>query len=340
MALGSLRDADHRVVAIVTVAVLAAACAGAFAVGRFHLLDRGYTMSGEFTDTAGLKKGQDVRVAGVRAGRVTSVRPDFAHGRVVITWHVDAGIDLGPATRAEIRTTTLLGGRYLRLSGPVARPYMASVPEPRRRIPPTRTGVPFTVPDALEGTQHVVGRLDKKSVDRLLTEVARIKAPGSAKLRSVLADVQSLSRMLNDSHPDVQRLIEDSRTITGTLAGKDDELRGIIDSSQVLLRTLVERRDELAATIGKGSRTVRTLSDVISRNQRRLDDLLDDLHLLTTRLAPNMDALNTDFSLLGPTFQQVATLKGNGPWIEGMLTGLGPIQPPGPISTRRPPGGG
>jgi phospholipid/cholesterol/gamma-HCH transport system substrate-binding protein len=48
-----------------------------------------------------------------------------------------------------------------------------------------------------------------------------------------------------------------------------------------------------------------------------------------------MDALNTDFSLLGPTFQQVANLKGNGPWIEGVLTGLGPLQPPGPISTRR-----
>ncbi|NED59257.1 MCE family protein, partial [Micromonospora aurantiaca] len=58
-------------------------------------------------------------------------------------------------------------------------------------------------------------------------------------------------------------------------------------------------------------------------------------HLLTTRLAPNMDALNTDFSLLGPTFQQVANLKGNGNWIEGVLTGLGPLQPPGPISTRR-----
>ncbi|WP_067452775.1 MCE family protein [Actinomadura macra] len=339
MALKSLRDANPRIVAIVTLSALGAACAFAFAVGQLHLLDRGYTMSGEFTDTAGIKKGQDVRVAGVKAGRVTSVRPDFGRGRVVITWQVDAGIDLGPDTRAEIQTTTLLGGRYLRLSGPVARPYMASVPEPRRRIPLARTSVPFTVPDALEGAQNIVGKLDRKSVDTLLTEVTKIKSPGSAKLRRILVNIQDVSRMLNDSYPEVQKLIENSKTITGTLAGKDDELREIIDSSQVLLRALVERRDELAATIGQGSRTVRTLSNVISRNQRQLDALLDNLHLLTTRLAPNMDALNTDFSLLGPTFQQVANLKGNGPWIEGLLTGLGPLQPPGPISTRRPPGG-
>ncbi|NKZ07572.1 MlaD family protein [Actinomadura latina] len=339
MALKSLRDVNHKIVAIVTLTALGATCVFAFAVGQLHLFDRGYTMSGEFSDAAGLKKGQDVRVAGVKSGRVTSVEPDFEHGRIIVTWHVNAGIDLGPKTRAEIQTTTLLGGRYLRLSGPVSKPYLADVPESRRRIPLARTSVPFTVPEALEGAQNIVGRLDEKSIDKLLTEINKIKSPGAQKLNRILVNIQDLSRMLNDSYPQIQRLIESSKTITGTLASKDDQLREIINSSQVLLQTLVRRRNELAATIGQGNRTVQTLSNVISKNQRQLDTLLSNLHLLTTRLAPNMDALNTNFSLLGPTFQQVANLKGNGPWIEGVLTGLGPLQPPGPISTRRGQGG-
>ncbi|SNR26860.1 MCE family protein [Actinomadura mexicana] len=339
MALKSLRDVNHKIVAIVTLAALGAGCVFAFALGQLHLLDRGYTMSGEFSDTAGLKKGQDVRVAGVKSGRITSVEPDFAHGRVIVSWHVNAGIDLGPKTRAEIQTTTLLGGRYLRLSGPVSKPYLADVPESRRRIPLARTSVPFTVPEALESAQNIVGKLDQRSVDKLLTEINEIESPGAVKLRRILVNVQELSRTLNDSYPEIQRLIENSKTITGTLAGKDRELRQIIDASQLLLQSLVRRRNELAAAIGQGSRTVRTLSNVISRNQKELDTLLDNLHLLTTRLAPNMDALNADFSLLGPTFQQVANLKGNGRYIEGLLTGLGPLQPPGPISTRRPQGG-
>jgi phospholipid/cholesterol/gamma-HCH transport system substrate-binding protein len=335
MALKSLRDVNQKLVAIVTLAALGAGCVFAFAVGQLHLFDRGYTMSGEFSDAAGLKKGQDVRVAGVKSGRITGVEPDFQHGKIIVTWHVNAGIDLGPKTRAEIQTTTLLGGRYLRLSGPVSKPYMADVPESKRRIPLARTSVPFTVPDALEGAQNIVGKLDEKSIDKLLTEVNKIKSPGAEKLHRILSNIQDLSRMLNDSYPQIQKLIESSKTITGTLAAKDDQLREIINSSQVLLDTLVRRRNELAATIGQGNRTVRTLSNVISKNQKQLDTLLSNLHLLTTRLAPNMDALNTDFSLLGPTFQQVANLKGNGPWIEGVLTGLGPLQPPGPISTRR-----
>ncbi|MEU5995537.1 MlaD family protein [Spirillospora sp. NPDC047418] len=335
MALKSLRDVNQKIVAIVTLSALGAACVFAFAIGQLHLFERGYTMSGEFSDAAGLKSGQDVRVAGVKSGRVTSVTPDFKHGKVIVTMHINAGIDLGPKTRAEIQTTTLLGGRYLRLSGPVSKPYMSDVPESKRRIPLTRTSVPFTVPEALEGAQNIVGKLDEKSIDKLLTEVNKIKSPGAAKLNRVLTNIQDVSRMLNDSYPQIQKLIESSKTITGTLAGKDQQLREIINSSQVLLQSLVRRRNELAATIGQGNRTVRTLSNVISKNQKQLDALLDNLHLLTTRLAPNMDALNTDFSLLGPTFQQVANLKGNGNWIEGVLTGLGPLQPPGPISTRR-----
>ncbi|WP_018658266.1 MlaD family protein [Actinomadura flavalba] len=337
MALKSLNDANRKTVAIVTLAALGAACVFAFAVGQLRLFDRGYTMTGEFTDTAGIKKGQDVRVAGVKAGRITGVEPDFRRGRVIVTWHMNAGIDLGPQTRAEIQTTTLLGGRYLRLSGPVARPYMADVGENRRRVPLDRTSVPFTVPEALEGAQNIVGRLDQKSIDKLLVQVGKLESPSAAKLNRILTNVQDVSRTLNDSMPQIQRLIESSKSITGTLAAKDEELRQIITSSQVLLNTLVQRRNELAATIGDGNRTVRTLSNTISRNQKQIDTLLENLHLLTTRLAPNMDALNTNFSLLGPTFQQIATLKGNGPWIEGLLTGLGPLQPPGPISTRRPP---
>ena len=339
MALKSLRDVNHKIVAIVTLAVLGAGCVFAFAVGQLHLFDRGYTMSGEFSDLSGLKTGQDVRVAGVKAGRITDVRPDFERGRILVTWHVDAGIDLGPQTRAEIQTTTLLGGRYLRLAGPVSKPYMADVPESKRRIPLQRTSVPFTVPDALEGAQNIVGKLDQESVDKLLNQINKIESPGAKKLNRVLTNVQELSQMLNDSYPEIEKLIESSKTITGTLASKDRQLREIINSSQVLLDTLVRRRNELASTIGQGSRTVRTLSNVIARNQKKLDRLLDNLHLLTTRLAPNMDALNTNFSLLGPTFAQVARVKGNGPWIEGLLVGLGPLQPPGPHSTPRNSGG-
>ncbi|SEF88482.1 phospholipid/cholesterol/gamma-HCH transport system substrate-binding protein [Thermomonospora echinospora] len=340
MALKSLRDVNHRVVALVSVTVIGAACVFAFAVGQLHLLERGYEMSGVFTDTGGLKDGDDVRVAGVKAGRVLKVEPDFGRGQVIITWRVNAGVELGLDTRADVQTTTLLGGRYLKLSGPVPAdgPYADDVPESKRRIPLGRTTVPYTVTDAVEGATDLTRRLDEKAIDQLLDSVAKIESPSAAKLREMLENFRRLSAALNESYPQIERLIGASRDITGTLAAKDTQLKEIITQSRTLLRMLVERRRELAATIGEGGRTVRTLSNVVASHQRELNTLLDNLHLLTTRIAPNMDALNTSFALLGPTFTQVSHVKGNGNWVEGLMTGLGPIQPPGPIST--PKGGG
>ncbi|MBA9007601.1 MCE family protein [Thermomonospora cellulosilytica] len=335
MAFRSLRDVNHRLVALVSVTVLGAACAFAFAVGQLHLLERGYEMSGVFTDTGGLEDGDDVRVAGVRAGRVLTVEPDFSQGHVVITWRVDAGVRLGLSTRADIQTATLLGGRYLKLSGPVPAdgPFLDDLPEDRRRIPLSRTTVPFTVSDAVENATDITRRLDQKAVDQLLVSVSRIESPSAAKLREMLENFRTLAAALNESYPQIERLIEASKDVSGTLAAKEEQLKRLITHSQTLLATLVQRRQELAAAIGEGGRTVRTLARVIENHQRELDTLLRNLHLLTTRIAPNIDALNADFALLGPTFAQVANLKGNGNWIEGLLTGLGPIQPNGPIST-------
>jgi phospholipid/cholesterol/gamma-HCH transport system substrate-binding protein len=332
----SFRDLNRRVVAIVSISVLAAVCAFTYAVGQLKLFSGGYEMSGVFSDTGGLKADDDVRVAGVKVGSVTSIRPDFARGTVVITWTVDDDVALGgAATRADIRTATLLGGRYLRLSGPIGRPYAADLPTARRRIPMDRTSVPVTVNDAIEGATHLTGSLDQKAIEKLLDETAKIETPSAGQLRRMLQNFRALAATFNEEYPDIQRLIANSKTVTGTLAAKDAELARIVTASRALLDTLVRRRAELAATIGQSNRTVRTLTDVISRHRRELDTLLADLHLLTTRLAPNMNALNTDFALLGPTFLQLSNIRGNGPWLEGLLTGLGPLQPAGPHSTRR-----
>jgi phospholipid/cholesterol/gamma-HCH transport system substrate-binding protein len=339
VALKSLRDVNQRVVAVVSLMVIGAACAFAYAAGQMHLFDSGYSMSGVFTDTGGIKKGDDVRVAGVKAGRVTEVGPDYDHGKVIISWYVEEGIHLGRQTRAEVQLSTLLGGRYLRLTGPVAPPYVQSLPAAQRRVPLDRTGVPFTVTDALENTTRITQALDQKSVTKLLDATAKIKVPERDQLHTMLANFTQLTKVLNDDNPEIQQLIANSKRVTGTLASKNDQLVRIINASRSLLATLVARRNELAATLGRGNQVVASLTATLTRHERQIDQILADLHLLTTRLAPNMESLNTGLAVFGPTIAQTANTYGQGGrWIEGLLTGLGPLQPPGPVSSRIPGG--
>ncbi len=343
MSLRSFRDLNRRVVAVVFLTVLVLATGFAYLVGQQHLLTSGYTISAVFSDTGGLTTGQDVRVAGVRSGRVTAIHPDFQHGHIVVTMEVNSGIHLGANTHADIELSTLLGGRYVKLSGPVGHPYLENLPSGRRQIPLTRTSVPFTVTDALQNATKFTDTIDTKTIGKLLDETAKIKTPTSQKLGQMLANFNTLAGLLNDDAPQIKDLIAKSNQLTGTLAAKDTQLRKIIDASQTLLDALVARRNELRQSLGQGSAVVRTLTATIDRHQKDLDNLLSSLHLLTTKLSVNMDALNTDLSLLGPTFTLVGGVKSpnsSDHWLEGLLTGLGPLQPPGPISTKISGGGG
>ena len=63
-----------------------------------------------------VRSGVNVRVAGIKAGRVTGIKADRQDGKVVVSMVVNKGVHLGPDTRAEVALETLLGTKFVRLS--------------------------------------------------------------------------------------------------------------------------------------------------------------------------------------------------------------------------------
>ncbi|ROO89750.1 phospholipid/cholesterol/gamma-HCH transport system substrate-binding protein [Actinocorallia herbida] len=326
MALPSLRDLNRRIVALVSLSLLIGCIGFAFLYGQVGLFQGGYHVTGVFTETGGLKEGDDVRLAGVKVGKVTAIDPDFDRGKVRITFRVESGIDLGPQTRADVQLANLLGGRYLKLTGPVQEPYLADLSETKREIPEDRTGTPYTVVAALNKTTGDLGRLDMKSITRILEETEKIDLPSRENLNRLLTNVSTLNAALNAKSPQFQQLIADANRLTGVLATKNDDLARLLEASQTLLETLTEHRDELASSLGNNARVVDTLADVVGKRGKELDDLLANLHTLTRRLEPRMADLNTDLALLGPTFQGLANAGSTGDGLAAMITGLGILQ--------------
>jgi phospholipid/cholesterol/gamma-HCH transport system substrate-binding protein len=325
----SFRDRDPVAIAVVTIPLLALSVLAAYAYGSLGLGQGGYTVSGVFAATGGLQRGSEVQLAGVRVGKVTGIEPDFGHGHVVITWKVDSGIELGPRMHADIRLSNLLGGQYVKLSGPVAEPYLKSRPEQGRRIPLERTSVPYTLNDALGPASELAGKLDGRSVDKLLSEAAEVRLPSQREVGTMLADLRKLSATLNESFPQVAAIIAGSDKLTGTLAAKDGQLAQLLDYGDDLLKELSRRRDDLATALGSGSQVVKTLDDTLAKHQKQLNTVLNNFHLATRTLTgENLPSLNVAFAWFGPAFYGLSTSGSReGRWMEGGFVGFGPIQP-------------
>jgi phospholipid/cholesterol/gamma-HCH transport system substrate-binding protein len=76
----------------------------------------GYELSARFSSIDGLSTGSDVRVAGVRVGRVTGTAIDPTTYQAVVSMDVQTSVKLPLDSSAAVTSDGLLGGKYLALT--------------------------------------------------------------------------------------------------------------------------------------------------------------------------------------------------------------------------------
>ncbi len=75
----------------------------------------GYEIVAEFGSTGGLSAGDDVRISGIKVGRITRQELDPVTYAARITISIDPAIKVPSDTSARITAASLLGGNYLEL---------------------------------------------------------------------------------------------------------------------------------------------------------------------------------------------------------------------------------
>src|SRR4051794_18212339 len=123
----------------------------AFNADRVPFIGGGTTYHALFADASGLKPGDDVRIAGVKVGKVTSV--DLAGAAVRVGLQVDPGAHIGTDTHADIKIKTLLGQKYVALTPGGAGSLDGD-------IPLARTTTPLDVTAAFNGLGQRAGKID------------------------------------------------------------------------------------------------------------------------------------------------------------------------------------
>ncbi len=112
-----------------------------------------YTLEARFSSTSGLNVGGSVHVAGVPVGRVEGIRVDPADFSAIVTLRVLSGLKLPTDTMASIKTTGLIGDKFILLSPGADETYL----EPGALITMTESSVDI---ESLIG-KMAFGSLDK-----------------------------------------------------------------------------------------------------------------------------------------------------------------------------------
>lgn len=331
----SFRDRNPYAVGLVSLLIIGALTGAAFMVGLLHLLEDTYEMEATFTDAAGLRNGDEVKVAGVKVGRVTGIHADRENGLVDVTWVVNRGVDIGEDAGADIALESLLGAKSIRITNAAdGERLMADLPREDRHIPheecdaegvcTPRTTTPVDVFDLTREATVRIEETDNDKLNQLIDQLTEITDGKRGTVTDLIEGIDQVASAINEREGELADLLDSADELAANLATKDQTLVQLIDSSKTILDFLSQRRAELAAALGEGSDAVRALSLLIDTNRANLDAVLDDLHPTLATVERHLPELNRALAVFGPAFYGQALAGTHGPWLDIYVAALGP----------------
>ncbi len=223
-----------------------------------------------FTDVFGLREGDDVRMAGVRVGRVEGIELDGKHARVDFVVHSDQQV-LG-TTVASVTYQNIVGQRYLGLSlGSIG----AQAPLPAGSvIPVERTEPSFDVGALLNGYEPLFSVLDPRQADNLTQGVIRSLQGDDASIATLVAQTSQLTDTFAGRDEELGEIITNLNAVVGNLARHNDDLDQVITTSRDVVSTFEARRPELVDSMGTINRVVRQLSQISAEVRPDVDEMI------------------------------------------------------------------
>jgi phospholipid/cholesterol/gamma-HCH transport system substrate-binding protein len=274
----------------------------------------GTTYEAEFSEAAGLRQDDEVRVAGIKVGEVTDVELDV--DRVLVTFRVE-DTWVGDNTTAAIKIKTLLGRKFLALH-----PTGARDQDPDVRIGLDRTATPYDVTQAFEGLANTAGAIDTDLLAESFRTISDTFADSPAHVRSALDGLTALSRTISSRDDQLAELLSNTREITSTLAGTNEEFDKLLDDGELLLTELSNRRKAIHDLLTGTTDLARQLSGLVADNQKQLSPALEQLDVVTDVLTKYGDKLDRSLELAGPYFRVINNATGSGRWIDSYICGL------------------
>ena len=183
-------------------------------------------------DSASIRPGDEVRIAGVTVGKVDSLSLDT--NQVRVRTHVDDSAFVGNQSQIQVRMLTVVGGYYVNLMSLGDRPLGATP------IPSERVTMPYSLIKTLADATKITDNVNAKPIGESLDQVAH--GLSGANVESITA------------------VVDAGNSIISTIDKQRGQLSAILNMSDEYVRSLRDFGDELKQMVRKLSILEQTLT--------------------------------------------------------------------------------
>jgi phospholipid/cholesterol/gamma-HCH transport system substrate-binding protein len=288
-----------------------------FGYARLPFWPQGKPYVAYFADAGGISPGNDVRVSGIKVGRVNDVA--LAGDTAKVTFTVERKIRVGDQSLVAIKTDTILGEKSL-----AVKPAGGGT---STTIPLGRTTAPYTLNAALQDLGENASELDKQQFAQALGVLTDALHDATPQLRQALDGVAALSRSINANDEALGQLLARAKSVTKVLADRAGQVNQLVLDGNQLFAALDARRAALSNLIAGIDGVSKQISGFVADNRREFNPALKKLNLVLDNLLQRREHISEALRRLPPYATALGEVVASGPGFHINLYGL----PPAPI---------
>jgi phospholipid/cholesterol/gamma-HCH transport system substrate-binding protein len=323
----SFRDRNPVRIGIVSILVLGALLLLAFSFKRLPFISGTYKVTAEFADAAGLIRDNEVRVAGIKVGRVGRV--ELGRDRVLVTLEIRRGIEIPKRSTAEIALKTLLGTKFIFIDA--TKP--GAPLEDGDRIPLEQTSIPFEIYQVANSAVDLLTDVDGNQLNDAFKALADVTADPNRNLARTLEGAGQVLGTLGGKREAIDTLIRQGEKVLEALDASTPDIQRIIEHSNVVMEVLARRRGVVQALLRNTELLANQLGTLLRDKRPELDTILDDLHATLKIVDASLAQLQQALNLVGPSSEAFARIVWKGRWAQICTMALEANIPPLPPVT-------
>ena len=201
------------------------------------------TYDADFTDASGLHEGADVRVRGVRVGKVDMLQLKRSDGRshADVSFTMDRQFSVVPSTRLAIKFQALTGLRYIDVIGAAEGDGAANA---MTTVPTTMTQPSFDITVLFNGLQPVLATLSPEQINTFTDNVSTFLTGDGEGLGPMLDSIRTLTSWVSNREQVISTVVRNLSVLANGVKGGSGELIQILELVKIPIESGMSVLDE------------------------------------------------------------------------------------------------
>jgi len=277
-------------------------------IGNISLFSSRHTVNAQLTDVTGLAGGDNVNIAGVPVGQVTSI--GVQHGHAVISMSINNTVTLRRSSDVGMRWHNVIGQKEIELYPGKTGAILA----PGATIPMNHDVTDASIDTFLNSLGPVLSSINPTEANAFVENVSGALENDTAEIDQLLNSGAAVSNTVQALDTQVGSIIGNLDQVLTALASRSGDIDSLVTNLQTVSSALASKNSLLDEVVGNLSQVATDLANLIGNNHTTITSTIDNLQSVAADVQSNQQNLANSLSTLGAGLAPYIQISQWGQW--------------------------